>query len=334
MALILTQVQVRSLLPMDRCVELVAEALSSLARDEATNPLRWAVHLPADRGLLGMMPGYVAAPPALGMKALAVFPRNHGTEFDSHQGVVLLFNIDNGTPIAILEASAITAIRTAAASGVATDLLARQDAGDVAILGSGVQARSHLEAMLLQREVRRVRVYSPTEEHRMRFAEEESKRHGIDVEPAPSAQSAVAEADIICTTTSSRKPVLRGEWLAAGAHVNAVGACVPSARELDTAAVVGARLFVDRRESALNEAGDFLVPKSEGVIGDDHIKGEIGELLTGQAKGRSNRQEITIFKSLGIAVMDLVSAHYVVAAAREKGVGTDIELGGFRHATD
>ena len=318
---------------MDVCVELMTEVLETLGRGEAINPLRWGMHVP-DLGLLGMMPGYLESPSALGLKVVAVFPGNHGTEFDSHQGLVVLFETEHGLPSAIMDASEITAIRTAAASGVATRLLAREDAHDLAILGSGVQARTHLEAMLVVRDVGRARVYSRNEERRTAFAARESERHGIPVEAVESAREAVEGADLICTTTSAREPVVMGDWIAPGAHVNAVGSSIRSARELDTDAVVMSRLFVDRRESTVNEAGDFLFPKDEGAIDEGHIVGEIGEILLGEVNGRESPDEITLFKSLGLAVEDLASAHYVLERARAEGVGTTVELGGRVDAPD
>lgn len=332
--LILTQPQIRALLSMRVCMDLVADALATLARGEAENPLRWVVKHATGSSLLGMMPGNLSSPAALGLKVVAVFPENHGTAYDCHQGVVILFDAQNGVPRAILDASEITAVRTAAASGVATRALAREDAGDLAILGSGVQARAHLEAMICARKVRRVRVFSTSRVNREAFAERESMRHGIYIEAVDSASAAVEGADLVCTTTSSREPVLEGKWLAPGAHVNAAGACTKTARELDTEAVVRARLFVDRRESALNEAGDFLIPRSEGALGDEHILGEIGEVLIGRCAGRGSNEEITLFESLGIAVEDLAAAHYLDRRAREKGVGTLVELGGSRDDAD
>lgn len=331
-ALVLSQADVRRLLPMDVCIDLMADALATLGRGEAVNPLRTGVRLPDGLGILGMMPGYMAAPHALGLKVVAVFPGNHGTEYDSHQGVVVLFETEHGVPQAILDASEITAIRTAAATGVATRLLARQDARVLAMLGSGVQARSHLEAMRVVRDIQRVRVYSPTPEHRDRFAKEESARHGIPVESAGSAREAVDGADIICTTTSSRDPVLEGDWIPPGCHVNAVGSSVRVARELDTNAVARSRLFVDRKESTVNESGDFLFAKEEGAITDDHIVGEIGEILLGTVPGRQSPEEITLFKSLGLAVEDLAAAQYVYQRAVAEDTGTAVELGGVKHA--
>jgi ornithine cyclodeaminase len=203
-ALVLSPLEVRRLLPMETCMDLMADALKCLSRGDATNPLRRGMLLPEKKGILGMMPGYLGSPKALGLKVVAVFPGNHGTKYDAHQGVVMLFDPEIGVPLAIVDASEITAIRTAAATGVATGVLARSDAGTLAILGSGVQARTHLEAMLIVRSIERVRVYSPSEANRQAFAERESARYGIKIEPAGSAREAVTDADIICTTTSAQ----------------------------------------------------------------------------------------------------------------------------------
>jgi alanine dehydrogenase len=329
---IINQAEVLQLLPMSECIEVMAEALKTLARGNAILPLRPVLWLPEKVGALGMMPSYLGDLKAMGLKVVSVFPGNHGTQYDSHQGAVMLFETEHGRLLAIVDASQITAIRTAATSAVATRLLAREEASDLALLGSGVQARTHLEAMLLARPIKRVRVWSRDPDHARHFAERESQRRGIKVEPMGTAQAAVAEADMICTTTAAREPVLLGEWIAPGAHVNAVGSSVAFTRELDTAAVVKARMFVDRRESTINEAGDFLFPKKEGAIGDDHIQGEIGEILLGQIAGRTSPDEITLFKSLGLAVEDLAAAHHIYLKALEKGLGMAVELGGSRRA--
>jgi ornithine cyclodeaminase len=310
------------------CMDLVAAALAALARGEAQNPLRRGMLLADGRGLLGLMPGSTSSPRTLGLKAITVFPGNHGTELDAHQGVVVLFDPENGVPRAILDASEVTALRTAAASGVATRALARDDAADLALLGSGIQARTHLEAMLVARALRRVRVFSPSRARREAFAARESERHGLRVEAVDSARAALDGADLVCTTTSSKVPVLEGGWLAPGCHVNAAGACTKSARELDTEAVRRARVFVDRRESALNEAGDLLIPMAEGALAPDAIQGELGEVLLGTCAGRRTRDEITLFESLGLAVEDLAAAEYLERVGRERGVGTLVELGG------
>lgn len=330
--LIVSQADVPALLPMGECIDVMMKALAGLARGEALMPLRSVMWLPERVGALGTMPAYAGDLRVMGLKVISVFPGNHGTEFDSHQGAVMLFETKHGRPLAIIDATSVTAIRTAAVSGVATRLLAREGAADLAILGSGTQARVHLEAMRLVRPIRRVRVWSRNLEHAALFAAREGQRYGMPIHTSPTAQQAVDDADLICTTTSAAEPVLRGEWVTPGAHINAVGSSVPFARELDTAAVVRSRLFVDRRESTVNEAGDFLFPKKEGAIGDDHIQGEIGEVLIGKAAGRGSVDEITLFKSLGLAIEDVASAHHVYTKALESGRGTRIALGGGRHA--
>ncbi len=331
---ILSHREVRKLLPMGECIDVMKRTLEATARGEAVNPLRTALRFPDGSGLLGLMPAYLGSPRCAGIKVVTVMPGNHGTEYDSHQGVVLLFEVENGRPLAMMDGSTITGIRTAAVSGLATRLLAREDATTLAILGSGIQARTHLAAMKAVRGLTAVRVWSRSKENARRFAERESRRHGIPVETAGSAREAVAGAEIICTTTSSREPVLSGEWISPGAHINAVGACLPNCRELDTAAVARARLFVDRRESAFNEAGDSLIPKREGAIEDAHILGEIGEILLGQVRGRVSADDITLFKSLGIGVEDLGAAYYIHQKAAARDAGITVELGGRRDEVD
>lgn len=328
--LIVNQSEVRQLLPMGECMDVMAEALTALARGDAILPLRPILWLPEKVGALGMMPSYLANIHAVGLKVLTVFPGNHGTRYGSHQGAVLLFEASHGQLLSIIDASAITAIRTAAVSGVATRLLARSDAKSLAILGSGVQAKTHLAAMIEARAVTSVRIWSRNTESAQRFADRESQRHGIPVTSAATVEATVEGADIICTTTAAREPILSGEWITPGAHINAVGSSVPFTRELDTAAVKKARLYVDRRESTLHEAGDFLLAKKEGAIGDDHIVGEIGELLLHTVEGRRNAKEITLFKSLGLAVEDLAAANHVYNKAVEAGAGVSVELGGDR----
>lgn len=327
---ILTQQDVRALLPMDVCIDLMASALQVLSRGDAVNPLRRGLLLPDKRGLLGTMPGWMESPEALGLKVVTVFPGNHGTEYDSHQGVVMLFETEHGAPIAIMDASEVTAIRTAAATGAATRALARADAAALAILGTGVQARTHLDAMLLVRPISQVAVYSPDPRHREAFAEAGTRRHGVPVRAAATAREAVEGADIVCTTTSSRDPVLLGEWIAEGTHVNAVGSSIAAARELDSAAVAKARLFVDRRESTVNEAGDYLFALREGAISESHIVAEVGEVLLGTDPGRRGPGEITLFKSLGVAVEDLAAARHVYDRAVETGAGITVDFGGRR----
>jgi len=330
--LFLNREDVETLLPFGECIEVMAGALAALARGEAFQPLRSAHWLPDRRGLLVTMPGALLAgaggggDDVLGVKLLTVFPGNAAHGEESHQGAVLLFEAERGRPLALLDASSITAIRTAAVSALATRLLAREDAGDLALLGTGVQARTHLAALREVRSLRRVRVWSRRPESARRFAAAESARFGLPVEPAASAREAVAGADLICTVSAAVEPILLGEHIAPGAHVNAVGACTPNARELDTAAVVRARLYVDRRESALHEPGEILTPLREGAITEDHILGEIGELLIGTAEGRRDPSDITLFESLGLTVEDLASARHIYRKALQQGRGISLEI--------
>ena len=328
--LIVNQAEVVQLLPMDECIEAMARTLKTLARGGAILPLRPTMPLPEGLGVLAMMPSFLSDPGAIGLKAITVFHKNHGTIYDSHQGAVLLFEPEHGSLRAVVDASEVTAIRTAAVSGVATRLLAREDAGVLALIGSGTQARTHLEAMLAVRPIRHVRVWSRDPAHARDFAERESRRHNIAVEPAESAERAVEGADIICTVTSSTEPVLMGGWLAPGMHINAIGSSRATARELDATAIARSRLYVDRRESTLNEAGDFLYAKREGAVGDGHILAEIGEILIGEAGGRSSPEQITLFKSLGLAIEDTAAAHHIYTKATEKQMGTWVEFTGLR----
>jgi len=239
---------------------------------------------------------------------------------------VLLFEPQHGLQVAMLDAAELTAIRTAAVSGLATQLLAREDAGDLAILGSGEQARSHLEAMLAVRPLRRVRIWSRTAAHAQTFAIEQGQLHGLKVEVVASVEAAVAGADLICTVTGSADPILRGDWIAPGAHLNVVGASRIAAAEIDTAAVVKSRFFIDFRQSAELEAGELRRALDAGAITADHVLGEIGEVAKGTLAGRLALDDITLFKSLGIAPEDLASAHFVLQRAEAAGVGQVVEL--------
>jgi ornithine cyclodeaminase/alanine dehydrogenase-like protein (mu-crystallin family) len=326
--LIANQNEVIQLLPMDECIEVVADALKMMAGGDVLLPLRSMLLLPNSQNLMGVMPSYLGDIQSIGVKVITIFPGNHGTKYDSHQGVVLLFDGQHGMLRAILDGTSITAIRTAAASGVATRLLSRDDAGDLAIIGAGTQARTHLQAMMSVRKIRRVRVFDLSLEGAQAFAHREGQRCGIEIEAKETARAAVDGADIICTVTTAKAPVVKGAWVSPGAHINAVGAYSPTTRELDSEAVFQAKLYVDRRESTLNEAGEFLIPKSEGLIKDDHIVAELGEVLLGKAPARQLPTEITLFKSLGIAIEDLAAAHHVYQKARQSNLGAWLEIGG------
>jgi len=314
---------VARLLTINDCVDLMAKTLADLAYGIFHQPLRMIVRPSDAKGLLGLMPAYRASDPALyGLKAICVFPDNPKINKDAHQGSVMLFNGETGELLSLMNASAITAIRTAAVSAVATRLLARADSSRLAIIGSGVEARSHLPAIASVRHIKRTRVVSRRREHADLFATEMSGRHAFPVEAVDTVQEAVEDADIIVTVTNSHEPVIKREWISQGAHINAIGTHSPASREIDGHTMAAARVFVDRRESALNEAGDYVLAVKEGLIKPDSIAGEIGELLIGTKQGRETADQITLFKSLGLAVEDLACAQYLFQKAQEAGAGT------------
>lgn len=319
--------KVKELLPMAECIPLMAEALISLTKGNSHQPLRMMFRPQEALGLMSLMPAYRSeAYPVFGLKAICVFPGNPVRGKDAHQGTVMLFSSETGEPMAIENASAITAIRTAAVSAVAIDLLARKDAGKLAIIGAGFQGRAHLEAISCVRKITSVRVTDKMIERTRKFVEEMGPRYSFPVQAMDSVEAALEGADVIVTVTNSSEPVLRREWIVAGTHINAVGTCVPSAREIDSRTMASSKLFVDSRESTLREAGDYLIALKEGVIGPDHIQAEIGEVLIGAKPGRESGKEITLFKSLGLAVEDLAAAEYVYRKALERNQGMWVEF--------
>jgi ornithine cyclodeaminase/alanine dehydrogenase-like protein (mu-crystallin family) len=318
--------EVRKLLPMDECIDLMHKTMIAVSEGRVVLPLRSILAMPGDRGMMGMMPGYLAEPECFGVKLVSLIPRNKPPKYSSHLGLVLLFEAEHGQPVALLDAAEITAIRTAAASGLATRLLARADAGDLALLGAGEQASSHLQAMLCARPLRRIRVWARDPEKAKAFAETEGTRHRISIETTATVRDAVAGADIICTTTKAREPILLGDWLSPGVHLNVVGSSIAAAAEIDTPAVVKSRYFVDCRNSTVNEGGEYLRALRAGAIKPDHILGEIGEVANGSKQGRLSPIDVTLYKSLGIAPQDLASAHYVLEKARAGGIGQVIDF--------
>jgi ornithine cyclodeaminase/alanine dehydrogenase-like protein (mu-crystallin family) len=325
--LVLNHNEVVQLLPMKECIGLMRDALVKLAVGEVHQPLRTIVRPPDAAGVMGLMPSYVGGDQAAyGLKTVCIFPANPAKGKDAHQGAVLLFSAETGELLALMNASAITAVRTAAVSAVATNLLAREDAGDLAIVGAGVQARTHLIAMAAVRSIKRCRVVSRTSEHARAFADEMRGAVPFTIEPVDSVAEALDGADLIATVTNAKEPVVRREWIAAGAHLNVVGSSTSHAREVDTETMAASALFVDRRESTINEAGDYLFAMREGAIGPDHIRAELGEVLTGAKPGRTSADEITLFKSLGLAIEDLAAANYLYRKAKELNAGVWVEF--------
>lgn len=315
---------VRRALPMLDCIEAVDRAMRSFSAEGAVVPLRTVMTLPGGRNFFGVMPGYLDDPRGLGAKILTVYPDNPKHGMPSHVGLVTLFDSERGIPLAVMDAAEITAIRTAAASAVATRALARHDAAHLAILGTGEQAVTHLEAISKVRTLRAVRVWGRSAEKAERFAKEQSARLSLSVEVGSTGEDAVKGADIVCTVSSAREPILSGAWLARGTHVNLVGSSRLFAREVDDEVVTMSRFFVDSRTSARAEAGELRHAMDAGLVSESHILGEIGEVLSGKIPGRTSSHDVTVYKSLGVAVQDLAAARVIYDRAMREGMGTRV----------
>ena len=320
--LVLAGHHVRELLPYRECADVMRAALAELARGQIQQPLRTIVRPRDAAGFMGLMPAY--SPGAgYGLKAICVTPGNPAIGKDAHQGGVLLFDVHTGEPLALVNASAVTEIRTAATSAVATDLLARPGAAELAIIGTGVQARAHAHAIAATRPLTGIRLAGRDLARTCEVAAELAGQLGLPVTAHDDVAAALAGAAIVVTATSSPHPAqhrVRREWLSPGTHVNAVGACLPADREIDTATMAEAVIFADSRESVRNEAGDYLLAEREGMV--NPVRAELGELLTGTAPGRTGDDEITLFESLGLAAEDLAAASYLYEKARSLGAGT------------
>ena len=298
-------------LTYDVCIPLVRDAMIAFSKGETLQTLRSIIPL-ADGRAFGVMPGAMGERAPFGAKILSVYPENFAKGVQSHQGVVLLFDPDSGAPVCILHAGEITAIRTAAASAVATDALAREDATRLAILGYGEQAATHARAIAKVRDLTAIsRCGAAQLERAGAFAERMTAELGVPVIASPDAKTCVAEADIICTVTASREPVLLGAWVKPGTHVNLVGSSVPGPVEVDDDFIVRSRFFVDSREGVMRQGAEFLRARDAGLIGDDHILGEIGQVLAGKVKGRVSAADVTAYKSLGHVVQDLATGWWL-----------------------
>ncbi len=294
-----------------QCIELMKQLFSQISEGKVTHKLRTAEVL-APGELFGLMPGVLPYAECVGAKAITIFHHNYEKGLPSHQGVVTIFETKTGALKGIVDGSAITAIRTAAVSAMATNLLANKDSKVLALLGAGVQAKNHLAAISLVRDLKKVNIWSIKRDECDRFIEEAKKLYDIKFEVFDSVKTAVKQADIICTVTPAKDPILYGDWLKQGVHINAVGACQPKERELSTDCVVKSKLFGDSTLSVKNEAGDYLYPLKEGAITEEHYLGEIGDVLTGKLSGRTSESDITIFEALGVAVEDLACANWLL----------------------
>ncbi|MEQ8410822.1 MAG: ornithine cyclodeaminase family protein [Erythrobacter sp.] len=328
---IIPQSAVERLLPVDACVPVMREAMIAVSRRDVSLPIRQFMPVPGAAGKLALMPGSLhtageAADASFGIKLVCKYERPHDDPLGTHVGMVMLFDSSKGVPLAMVEGASLTAIRTSAASALATDLLAREDAKTLAIIGNGEQAMRHIAAMLAVRDIESVRVWGRDGQRAAAFAESAAARFDVPVETASSAARAVAGADIVCTTTSAKEPVLAGADLEPGQHVNLVGSAIPTTAEIDHEAVRRMRFYVDYREAAMAAAGELLAAIEAGVVTEDHILAEIGEVAQDPALGRGSAGDITCYKSLGVAAQDLAAAHAVWRAAEAQGFGSEIDL--------
>jgi ornithine cyclodeaminase/alanine dehydrogenase-like protein (mu-crystallin family) len=321
---ILSHDDVHRCLPPKACIDAMEQALAALARGESSFPLRSVFRADGSSGFLGLMPGHRGGEqPLYALKAVCIFPENpvkHG--IDAHQGGVLLFDGETGELTAVVDGAALTAIRTAAVTAVATRALARPGSSDLAVLGAGSQARAHIAALADVLPLSRVRVASRTFAHAKALADELAPHRAFPIEAVELVGDAVRGADVVVTVSTAREPILGADELEPGMHVNLIGSSIASTREITGAGLARTSLFVDRRESTVNESGDYLMALREGAIDEGHIRAEIGEVLEGMAPGRTSPDEITCFKGLGLAIEDLAAAELAIASAASSGIGT------------
>jgi ornithine cyclodeaminase/alanine dehydrogenase len=326
MTLILSLDDVKSVLTMRDCIDAVEEAFRQLSLGNVVQPTRPTIRVAAHRALINAMPAYIGGVEALGVKWVGGYLGNPAIGLPVVQALIILNDGTNMTPLSVMNGTYITAVRTGAVSGVATRLLARPDASTTGIIGAGVQAKTQLEAVCAVRPIREARVYDVVPAAAAAYASEMSERLGVAVRPAASAEEAVRDMDVICAASTSKTPVVLGDWLREGAHINGVGSHSVDARELDTQAVLRSKVVVDTLDAAMAEAGDLLIPIEEGAITRDHIHAELGDVITGKKPGRTSEQEITLFKSQGLAIQDVATAQLVYRMAKERGIGTEVNL--------
>lgn len=326
MALLLDRHNVETLLDMAELIPVLEQAQVQYSRGQAVQPMRLGVHLPRHPGSLELMPGYLEDSDALAVKVLTVRPENPGNGLPLIHATILLQDPSSGRLLAILDGASITTARTAAVSGVATNYLARRDAGSLAIVGTGRQARTHLWAMTVVRPIRQIRAYDRQPETAQAFKEEMEGRFALPVEITSTAEEAVRGADIVVLSTSTVEPIVQSRWVQPGMHFNSIASATTQVREMDSETIRMSKVVVDSREAALKEAGDILIPISEGLIGPDHIYAEVGEIAAGAKPGRENDGEVTVYKSLGLAIQDVAVAKLLYEKARRAGLGTEVGI--------
>jgi len=327
MPLLISRQDVEAVLSMDACIAAVETAFAELTRGNADMPQRSVISVPEHEGLFLGMPAHIGGDDeVLGLKVVTVYPGNPAKGLPTIYGTLLLCDPTTGKTVAIMDAGYLTAVRTGAASGVATKYLAREDSRVCTIFGAGGQARKQLEAVHLVRPLEKVYVLDKVVGTRDAFVADMGELLGVPVEASEDPEAAVKAADIVVTASSSPEPVFDGDWLRPGTHVNNIGSHSPGARELDTRTVVRSKFVADLKEANLAEAGDILIPISEGAVTEGHIHASLGEIVVGTKAGRETDEEITVFKSCGLAIQDVSSARVVYEAAVAAGVGQDVEL--------
>jgi ornithine cyclodeaminase/alanine dehydrogenase-like protein (mu-crystallin family) len=311
---------------MPVAVEAMRAALAQFSAGETVVPPRAHLDVPEHDGVALFMPAHMPRLGRMAVKVINLFGTNPSRGLPRVHAVVMLFCAETGVPLALLDGGSLTAIRTGAAAGVATDLLARRDSRRVAVFGCGVQGRTQLEAVCCVRSVEAARVYDPDAGARERFAIEMDRELGIAVEPAERSAEALMDADIVCTATVSATPVFDDADMPPGAHINAIGSYKPHVQEIPSATVARARVVVDHRAGALEEPGDLLIPIAQGLFSPEGIHAEVGEILLGLKSGRSDAAEITLYKSVGVAVQDLAAASVALDRAEQLGIGSSVQL--------
>ncbi|HWP24592.1 MAG TPA: ornithine cyclodeaminase family protein [Candidatus Binatia bacterium] len=324
--LLLSEDQVKALLDIDELIEALAKAHLQYSTGRAVMPVRLVVPLPDIQGRLTGMPGFLNEDKALGMKVVTYFQENPKRGLPAILATVMLFSEETGRMIAVMDGSYITAIRTACASALATKILARPEAPVLGILGAGVQARAHIRALSRVRRLEKIKIYSPSGASAPRIKSELEPEMGIPIEASASAEEAVRGSDIVVTASTAKQPITKPDWLKPGVHINAVGSHRPDSREIDGATLARATIIVDSREAILAECGDVLLALKEQSIAPDAIHAEIGEVLAGRKTGRTRGEEITLYKSVGIAVQDVAAAHLIYRKALQRGVGAHVEI--------
>jgi ornithine cyclodeaminase len=323
---LLNEQQVHSLLPMNDLISAMESALAKFSSRDVLQPVRTVLTVGPTQAYFGLMPAYIPSPPSMGAKLVTVYGENHKKGLPSHLATILLLDPDTGLLQAIVDGRYITEARTAAVSAVSTRLLANPDASTLAIIGSGVQARSHLDAHQHVRQLKEVRIWSPSQRSRASFVDDMSPTINVPIRATETAEQAVRGADLIVLVTSSPTPVIDDRWVSEGAHVVCVGACRPNQQEMPPQLVKRGLVYVDSRAAAVVESGDIVMNIAAGLFDQSHIRGEIGELVLGRVAGRTSSKDVTVFKSLGMAVEDVVAADLVFRRAVEEGAGTELTL--------